>query len=223
MSAPKSNGRQFTGVAKVLSTISGTPCVCRFREPLDVEDGQGRIGDGLAEDRLGVRAECGVQLLVGRVGGDEREVDAHTLHRDGEEIERAAVNVGGGDDVIAGPGDIEHGEEVGGLPGGGQHGGSTALEGGDLRGDRVAGRVLQAGIEVAARFEVEEVAHRLACLVTEGRALHDGDLSRLPVLRCVATLHTGGGDACLFHDELLSVFGISFIFCVKKQKTPVSF
>ena len=28
MSAPHSMGRQFTGVGKVLSTMSGTPCAC---------------------------------------------------------------------------------------------------------------------------------------------------------------------------------------------------
>ena len=31
MSAPHSNGRQFIGVAKVLSTIRGTPCLCAIR------------------------------------------------------------------------------------------------------------------------------------------------------------------------------------------------
>ena len=60
----------------------------------DIEDGQRGIGDRFAEEELRVGTERGVDLLVGPVGFDKRDVDPHFLERDVEKIERAAVNSG---------------------------------------------------------------------------------------------------------------------------------
>ena len=66
ISAPHSKGRQLTGVAKVLSTIRGTPWRwAAAAKLLNVQHRQGRVGDGLAEHGLGVGPEGGVQLLLG--------------------------------------------------------------------------------------------------------------------------------------------------------------
>ena len=77
MSQPHWKGRQFTGVAKVLSIMRGTPWAwARLGKLLDIQDGEGRVGDGLAKDRLGVGPEGGVQLLLRALGIHEGELDA---------------------------------------------------------------------------------------------------------------------------------------------------
>lgn len=73
MSAPHSKGWQFTGVAKVLSTMRGTPWAWgRPGELLKVQHGEGGVGDGLAKDGPGLRPEGGLQLGLGAVGVDRR-------------------------------------------------------------------------------------------------------------------------------------------------------
>ncbi len=164
-------------------------------ELLDVQHGEGRVGDGLAEDGLGVGAEGSVQLLLGAVRGDEGEVDPHLLHGHGEEVVGAAVDGVGGHHVVPAGGDVEHGVEVGRLAGGGEHPHGPALQGGDLGRHGVAGGVLQAGVEVALGLQVKELAHVLAGVVLEGGGLDNGDLPGLPVAGAVAPLDADGVDA----------------------------
>ena len=53
------------GVAKVLSTIRGTPWAwAAAAKLLNVQHRQGRVGDGLAEHRLGVGPEGCLELLL---------------------------------------------------------------------------------------------------------------------------------------------------------------
>ena len=68
--------------------------VGRPGELLKVQHGEGGGGDGLAKDGPGLRPEGGLQLGLGAVGVDEGEVDAHALHRDGEEVIGTAVDGG---------------------------------------------------------------------------------------------------------------------------------
>ena len=157
-------------------------------ETLNVEHAHTRVGQRLAEDQLGVGPESGLDLLVGGVLVDEGYLDPHLGEGDAEEVVGAAVDLGGGDHVGAGLADVEAGEEVGGLPGRGQHRGHAALEGGDARGDAVVGRVLEPRVEVAGLFEVEETAHLVAGRILEGRALDDGHLAGFAVGRVVAGL-----------------------------------
>ena len=56
--------------------------------------------------------------------------------------------------MVPGTGDVEDGVEVGRLAGGGEHRGGAALQGADPGGDGVAGRVLQAGVEIAFGLQV---------------------------------------------------------------------
>src|SRR5699024_9909926 len=166
----------------------------------DVQHGEGGVGDGLAKDGLGVGPERGVQLLLGGGGGDEGDVDAHLGHGDRDQVEGAAVDGGGGDDVVPALADVEQGQAVGGLPAGGQHGGGATVQGGDLAGHGVAGGVLQAGVEVAVGLQVEQLAHVLAGVVLEGGGLDDGDLAGLAVAGGVAALHA---DGIAVHDKSL--------------------
>src|SRR5699024_1471453 len=133
-----------------------------------------------------------VQLFLGGGGGDEGDVDAHLGHGDRDQVEGAAVDGGGGDDVVPALADVEQGQEVGGLPAGSQHGGGAPLQGRDLAGHGVAGGVLQAGIAVAVSLQVEQLAHILAGVVLEGGGLDDGDLAGFAVAGRIAALDADG-------------------------------
>ena len=181
--------------------------VSRGGELLNVQHRQGRVGDGLAEDSAGVGPEGGLQLFLRAVWGDEGGLDAHFGHGDGDQVEGAAVYAGGGHDVVSAVHDVEQGEKVGSLAGGGQHGGGAALQGGDLGGHIVVGGVLEAGVEIAAGLQVKKLAHVLGCGVLEGGGLDDGDLPRLAVAGGIASLDTGGFDAMAHGCALLSGLG----------------
>ncbi len=72
---------------------------------LDREDAQLRIGQGLGVIGAGlVIGGLGEGLRILRI--DEAHLDALVLQRVGEQIPGAAVKVGGGDDVVAGLGDV---------------------------------------------------------------------------------------------------------------------
>ena len=163
-------------------------------EALDIEDGERGVGDGLAENGLGVGPERGLQLLVRAIRGDEGALKAHAAHGMGEQVIGAAVDGGARHHMVAAAGDIEDGEEVRGLAGAGQHGGRTALEFADLRGDGVVGGVLQAGIEVTGLLKVEELSHVLGRVVLPRGGLVDGHLAGLRVAGTVSTLDARGSD-----------------------------
>ncbi len=179
--------------------------VSDFGEEFEVEDIERGVGDRFAEHRAGIRLEGGVEFVFGGVGTHEGEVDSHTLHGDGEEVVRAAVDRGRRDDVIPRGAEVEDGEEVRGLPGRGEHPGGSSFEGGNLRGNDIARRVLQTGVEVPGGFEIEELAHRGARLIAERRALNDRNLTRLAVFRTVSRLNA----FCtkLLHESALHIKG----------------
>ena len=158
----------------------------------NVQHRQGRVGDGLAEDRLGVGAEGSIQFILSAFGVDEGDLDAHALHGDGKQVEGAAVDGGGGDDMVAAAGNVKHGEEVGGLAGACEHCRSAAFQGGDLCRHGIAGGIAQAGIEIAVILQVKEPSHGVGGLIAEGGALNDGDLARLAVFRRITGLDAQG-------------------------------
>ena len=166
----------------------------RGGEALDVEYRERRVGDGLAEHALGVGAKCRLELFAARIGRDERALQAHAAHGVGEQVVGAAVDGGACHHVVTGAGDVEDGEEVRGLAGARQHGGGAAFELGDFCGHGIVGGVLQAGVEVAGLFQVEELAHVLGSVVLPGGGLVDRNLARLCVAGAVAALYAGGAD-----------------------------
>ena len=158
----------------------------------NVQHRQSRVCDGLAEDRLGVGAEGGIQLLLGAVGVDEGDLDAHALHGDGKQVEGAAVDGGGGDDMVAAAGNIEHGKEVGSLAGAGEHCRSAALQGGDLRRNGITGGIAQTGVKIAVVLQVKEPPHGVGGLIAESSTLNDGNLARFSVFRRITGLDAQG-------------------------------
>ena len=168
--------------------------VGRRSEALDVEHGERGVGDGLAEDALGVGTEGRRQLLVGAVRVHEGAFQPHASHGMGEQVVGAAVDSRGGHHVIARAGDVEHGEEVRRLARRGEHGRRAALQRGDLRGHSVVGGVRQARVEVAGLLQVEQTAHVLRGVVLPRGVLVDGHLARLAVAGTPAALHAGRSD-----------------------------
>ena len=167
----------------------------RLREALDVEHGERRVRDGLAEHGLRVGAERGLQLLVRAIGRDERALEAHAAHGVGQQVVRAAVEGGARHHVVAAARDVEHGEEVSRLARRREHGRRAALQLGDLRRHGVVRGVGEARVEIAGLLEVEQAAHVLARVEFPGGGLVDGNLARLAVAGTVAALHAGGSDA----------------------------
>ena len=130
-----------------------------FGKLLDVKNVERRIGKRLAENRFGVFLESGVQLRLGAVGRNEGEVDSELAQRHVEKVEGTAVNSGRTDNVITGRADIENSEEIGGLSRRSENGTDTTLKVGNFCGNRVVGRVLKPGIEIALRFKVKKLSH----------------------------------------------------------------
>ena len=101
--------------------------------------------------------------------------------------------------MVAAAGDVEHGEEVGRLAGGGEHSRRTALQRGDLCRHVVAGGILEPGIEIPTGLQIKQLAHILAGVVFEGGALNDGDLPGLSVPWGIAALDACGFDLVFWH------------------------
>lgn len=85
--------------------------------------------------------------------------------------------------------DIENGIEVGCLSAGCQHSGHTTFEGGNLGGYCIVRRVLQAGIEIAAVFKVEQACHLFAGIIFESCTLIDGEYTGLALFRSPSGLY----------------------------------
>ena len=175
-------------------------------EFLNIQDGQRRIGNRLPKNGLGVGTESGVQFFLRAVGRDKGSLYAHLGHGDSNEVEGAAIDAGGADQVIAALSHIEQGEEVGRLTGGSEHGCGAPFQVGDLGSYIVVGGVLKAGVEVALRFQIKELAHILAGVIFKGRGLNDRNLAGFAVAGGVATLDAFGIDLIIAHSR-------SILFC----------
>ena len=178
----------------------GVGCIGKL---FNIQHRQGGVGNGFAKDSLGVGLERGVQLFLGTVRRDKGGGNAHLCHGDGDQVEGAAVNGAGRNDVVARVADVEQGKEVGCLAGTGQHTGGAALQFGNLGGDGIAGGVLQAGIKITAGLQVKQLAHIVGAIIFESGALHNGNLAGFAVAGGIAALYAQGIDAVfagLIHD-----------------------
>ena len=116
---------------------------------LDVEHCTTRVRYGLSEHSLCIRTECSLDLLIRGLLRNERAVDTELFQRHTEEIIGAAIDLVGGNEVIASLTDVEDGVEVGSLTARSEHCTYTALQCGYFCSYRIVGRILQTGIEIA--------------------------------------------------------------------------
>ena len=114
--------------------------------------------------------------------------------------------------------DIEYGKEVCRLTGGGQHSSRAALQLADLCGYRVTGRILQTGIEISCRFQIEKFAHFRAGFIFEGRALHDRNLTGFAVTGAVAALYAFGFNFVIVHIYNRSFLSFQEVLCGLQSK-----
>ena len=165
------------------------------RQSLDVADDQRRVGHRFAKHQPRAPVDEGGNFFIGGFGGEKARFDAEALEREGKEVDGAAVDGRGTDDVVPRRGDVEHRQQVRRLPGGGEHRAHAALERGDLVFHHLHGGVGDARIHVAGHGQIEQLAQMLGGIVFIGRALIDGQYARLAVFRLVARLHALGLDA----------------------------
>ena len=132
MSAPCSIGRHRYGVGhRVVDDQRHARLVRDAGDRLDVEDVAARVADRLGEEQLGVRPHGGApRVEVVRVL-DEGDLDAELGQRVVEQVVGAAVERRAGDDVVAGPGEVEDRQRLGRLAGGDRDRRDAALERGD--------------------------------------------------------------------------------------------
>ena len=122
---------------------------------LNIEYGEGGIGDRLAKDEFSVGLKGCLELLIGAVGGNERAGQAHATHGMSKQVVRAAVDGRARDHVIAGTGNVKDRKEVRGHTRTREHRSGTALHPADLGSNQVARGILQTAIEVARLLQVK--------------------------------------------------------------------
>ena len=94
--------------------------------------------------------------------------------------------------MVARSGNVEHCEEVRRLARAGQHSCRAALKLADLRRHVIVRGVLQARVEVARLFQVEQLSHVLRRVVFPRGGLVNRNLARLRVARSITALHARG-------------------------------
>lgn len=111
------------------------------RELFNVADRERGVGQRFGENGSRVGLEGFLQRLLVGVLVDEDALDAHALHRHREQVDRAAVDFGGGDEAVARRKDVEQGHKARRLSRGRQQTADAPLERGQLFFDIRAGGV----------------------------------------------------------------------------------
>ncbi len=146
---------------------------------LEVGDLERGVGHRLAEQGAGVGVDRGGE--AGWVGGvDEADADAERGQDVVELGVGAAVEVAGGDDVVAGAGEVDDGvEDRGGAGGVGQAGGlGGALQQADALLEHLGGGVHQAGVDVAQLAQREQAGRVRGAAELIGGGAVDGHRAR---------------------------------------------
>ena len=165
----------------------------------DIQHRQRGIGDGFTEHQTGTVIKESLHLIFGHIRGDEAGFDAHALHGDGKQVQGAAVNAGGGHDVVARGSDVEHRHQGRRLTGGSKHSTHAALHGRQLLFHAGGGGVGNAGIHMAIRRQVEQLSQKLGGFILIGGTLVNGQDAGLAVFRLVAFLQHFGLDMGIRH------------------------
>ena len=173
MSAPCSIGRHRYGVAMVASMISGRPrsWATSASAATSVTSPEGFATISANTQR--VRSVIAARNASGSSPAHERRVDPEAAQRHVELGDRAAVERGRRDDVVARAREGGERQELRGLPRAGGHRAERALEAGQAlleRGDR---RVRDAAVDVAVLLQREQVRGVGGVVEDEARRLVD--------------------------------------------------
>ena len=144
---------------------------------VEVRHVEPRVADGLDEPRRGgVVARGDESGDVGRL--DEAHRDAEPPERVQEDVPGAAVERRRGDDAVAGAGDVEQAEHLGGVARGDGERRAAAVQTGDALLEHVVGGIHDARVDVAERAQAEEVGGVVGVLEVVGDRLVDRDGAR---------------------------------------------
>ena len=175
MSAPHSMGRQRIGVAaRVVDHQGHALLVGDAGQLFNVGNVELGIAQGFGVDGPGFRVD-GCPQAVKVVGIDKAHGDAEARQGVVEEVVGAAIEGGGGDDLVSGAGQGEDGQSLRGLAGGGRQRRRSPFERGDPLLEDVGGRVHDAGIDVAEFLQAEEPGGVVGILKDVRGGLVDGD------------------------------------------------
>src|SRR5581483_1984374 len=126
-----------------------------LRERLDVDNVDERVAERLGVEQLGVLAD-GAAEVFRLIRGHECRVDAELLEIDVQQRVRAAVERGGGDDVVAARAERQDRGDLGGLAGRAGKRRAAAFERGHALLEHRHRRVRDARIDVAEGLQVEK-------------------------------------------------------------------
>ena len=142
------------------------------RDGLDVDDDAARIGDGFDEDRLGLGRDGGLEgRRIVRIGPGD--VPAEILERMGELVDRAAIELVAGDELVARLHQRMEHQDLGCMARCDRESGGAAFERRDALFQHGAGRVSDARIDVAESLKAEERGRMIDVVEHEGRRLVD--------------------------------------------------
>ena len=142
----------------------------RYR--LDVGDGAAGIGDGLDEDRLGARRHRALEA-ADIIGIRPHHVPAKALEGVGELVDRAAIELSRGDELVARHQELLQRHHLRGVAGGDRERRGAALERSYALLQHGVGGVADAGIDVAERLQPEQRGGMVGVVEDEGCSLID--------------------------------------------------
>ena len=178
MSAPHSMGRaKDGGRGGIVDDQGHALLVSDAGQLLDVGNVELGIAQGLGVDGPGFRVD-GSSQAVEVVGIGKAHLNAEPRQGVVEKVVGAAVERGGGDDFVAGAGQGEDGQGLGGLAGGGGQGRRSSFEGGDALLEDVGGGVHDAGVDVAEFLQAKEPGGMIGVFEDVRGGLVDGDGAR---------------------------------------------
>ena len=156
MSAPNSIGLHRYGVAKrVVDDQRHAGLPRDGGDSFDVGDDAARIGDRLDEDRLGLGRHRALER-GDVVGIGPHHVPAEVLEGVVELVDRAAIELARGDELVARLHQRVHHDDLRGVAGGDREAGGAAFERGDALLQHGIGRIADAGVDVAERLQAEQ-------------------------------------------------------------------
>ncbi len=166
--------------------------VGNVREALNVQHGEGRVGNGFAKDQLGVGLKGGLDFLIRGGAVHINALNAQLFQGEGKQVDGAPIDGGQADNAVPSLAEVENGQQGGGLAGGGAHGAHAPLQVGNFVFHRHNRGVAEAGVAQALGGIVKNGGYLGGGVVHIGGALYNGQHPGLAVAGGVARVQAFG-------------------------------
>ena len=187
---PKFKGAAEYGRKGIVDNQGQSVLVGQIGKTLDIQHVHGGVGERFTKHGTGVGPKGLFQLGVRGALVHKGNFDAQLFERNGKKVERAAVNAGGADHMVAALGHIEQREHAGGLTRRCAQRTNAAFKRGNFLLHGIHRGVTQAGVKKASLGKVKKFRHFGGGGVFEGGALHYGHNPGLAIARFVARVQT---------------------------------